>query len=112
MKKNQVIKALFDNVSDLTADQVSQSVILKELLKTHVPEAIERALTSNKQYARVFEINSTGHFLEIPKKNWVPALDKCISFYVETDDYEQCSKLKALIERVQSKKPSIKVKKD
>lgn len=112
MSRKKVVKAIFDNVNKLSTELVAQSSILKDLLKVHVPFSIEEALKTNKQYARVFEINNSGYFVDIHKKNWIQALEKCISFYIETDDYEQCAKLKSLISEVQSKRTSVKVKKD
>jgi hypothetical protein len=98
------VRALFENPQDLRAEDVAQSGILKDLLKNHVPLAIENAIVKKKIYASVFEINDSKQFIEIHKNNWVQALETCLVWYVEDEDYEMCNHIKNLIYAIQDKK--------
>ena len=108
MAKKKHIRAIFDNVNNLSIDDIAKSKALKDLLKSQVPVAIIEANSSNKQCAILFEINDSDHFVEIPKKDWIQALETCIMWYLETEEYEKCTKIKAVIEDIQ-KKPVKKI---
>lgn len=103
------IRALFENPQDLRAEDVAKSEILKDLLKNHVPLAIENAIVKKKIYASVFEINDSKQFIEIHKNNWVQALETCLVWYVEDEDYEMCNHIKNLIFTIQDKKKLSKI---
>ena len=80
-----------------------------------VPVSIYEAHTANKQYASIFEINSSDNYIEIPKKDWVQALETCIMWHLESEDYEKCSKIKdisAEIQKKSSKKITVKTETD
>jgi hypothetical protein len=114
-KKSTTIRALFEDVHNLSPEEIAKSDKLKQLLKSIVPECIQQAQSANKQSATLFEINSTDHFVEIPKKDWPQALETCIMWYLESEDYEMCTKLKQLIDEIQkksTKKLNVKPKSD
>jgi hypothetical protein len=113
MSKKRIVRALFDSIESLTPEEIASSDALKGLLKAQVPFAIREAFNSRKQYATIFEINSTSHFIEIHKKDWVKAIETCIIWYLESEEYEECSKLKDLIVQLQKKNiPIVKIKKE
>lgn len=97
------VRALFDNLDLLTPDQISKSDILRNLVKKHVPLAVEEAIVDKKIYASLFEINDSGQHIEIHKNNWVQALETCLVWYVEDEDYEMCNHIKNLIHTIQDK---------
>lgn len=103
------IRALFDNPELLRSEDVAKSEILKALLKSHVPLAIEDAIIKKKIYASVFEINDSKHFVEIHKNNWIQALETCLVWYVEDEDYEMCNHIKNLIFTIQNNKKANKI---
>jgi hypothetical protein len=103
------VRALFDRPEQLQAEEVAKSEILKDLLKNHVPLAIENAIIKKKIYASVFEINDSKQFIEIHKNNWIQALETCLVWYVEDEDYEMCNHIKNLIFTIQDKKKGNKI---
>lgn len=103
------IRALFDNPELLKSEDVAKSEILKDLLKSHVPLAIENAIIKKKIYASIFEINDSNQFIEIHKNNWVQALETCLVWYVEDEDYEMCNHIKNLIFTIQDNKKANKI---
>jgi hypothetical protein len=104
MKKYRPARAIFENVSALAAKDIEASNILKGLLKVEVPKAIEYAIENKKTFASIFEINDSNSYIELHKNQWIFALETCILFYVEEEDYEACNKMTKLIESIRSKK--------
>jgi hypothetical protein len=108
MAARVTIRAIFEDVHNLTTEDILKSEQLKDLLKTVVPECIRSAHSSKKQSAVIFEINATDHYVEIPQKDWSQALETCIMWYLESEDYEMCTKIKTMISEIQ-KKPAKKI---
>ena len=104
MKKYRPARAIFENVSALAAKDIEASNILKGLLKVEVPKAIEYAIQNKKTFASIFEINDSNSYIELHKNQWISALETCILFYVEEEDYEACNKMTKLIDSIKSKK--------
>lgn len=95
-KKEIPIRAIFDGVHDLKAEDVAKSQAFIDLLKEKVPSIIEEAYKANSVFATLFEINDSACFIEIHRNDWVNALDSCIAMYAEKEDYETCGKITAL----------------
>jgi hypothetical protein len=73
------------------------------MIKAETPIAIEEAFRNKKTFATLFEINGMGLFIDIPKQYWIFALEQCINFMLEEERFEECIKLRDLIEEI--KKP-------
>ena len=102
-KKEQPIRAIFDNVTELMTEHIVESQQFNQMLKTKTAWAIEQALRSNSVFATLFEINDTGCYIEIHRNDWVNAIDSCIAMYVEDEDYDTCGKLTALAQEIKEK---------
>lgn len=107
--KRRTVRAIFDQPEYLKAEDVANSEILKSLLKIHVPNSIEDAIVNKKIYACVFEINDTAHYIEIHKNHWESALETCLIWYVEEENYEMCTHIKNIIQSIKDKKVKRKV---
>ena len=94
---------MFDNAEDLQPEEVQRSKELKKLIKQQAPECIRLAFDHNKQYATLFEINDSSYYIEIHKKNWVQALETCLLWYVEDENYEMCTKIKDMVKEIQKR---------
>lgn len=99
----KVIRALFDNPHDLTPEAVAKSEELKALIKSQIVESIKLAFDANKTYASIFEINDSSYYIEIHKKHWVQALETCMLWYVEEENYEKCKEIKELIHKINNR---------
>lgn len=100
---SRIVRALFENPEYLKSEDVSESEILKQLIKVHLPASIEKSIVGKKIYAPLFEINDSGQYIEVHKNNWVQALETCLVWYVEDEDYEMCDHIKNLIHSIQEK---------
>jgi hypothetical protein len=96
-RKEVPMRAIFDNVKDLTVQKISGSEVFVQMLKIQVPEKIEEAFKSKNEVATIFEINASSHFIDIPKSEWVKALETCLIWYGKEEDYKTCIKLRDLI---------------
>jgi len=73
-KKRQVYKSLIQNIS----------------------EGIEFNLDS----VNIAEIKNHDVIISVPKTEWKSGLEKALNFYVEREEYEECSKIKELINKL------------
>ena len=99
----KTVRAMFNSPELLTSDEIAKSEVLKDLLKKHVPISIEDALVQNKIYAQLFEINDSNSYVEIHRNNWIQALETCLVWYVDEEDYEMCNHIKNLIHSIHDK---------
>lgn len=99
----KVVRALFDNPYDLSPEQVADSQELKKLIKQEAPKAIRLALDHGKKFASIFEINDSSCYIELPRKSWITALETCLLWYVEDEDYEMCTRIKDLVKEIRTK---------
>ena len=105
--KRLIPRALFEPIIGIQASDLTDNAILLNLIKSETPLAIEEAFKAKKTFATIFEVNTTGYFLDIPKTYWIQALEECIKLNLEDEHFEECIKLKDLIEVIKkaSKKP-------
>ena len=109
MNKRQIPRAFFEPLEDIQTSDLLENDSLIELVKKEAPLAIEEAFRNKKTFATLFEINGIGLFLDIPKHYWVAALEQCINFKLTEEKFEDCIKLRDLIEEI--KKPIKKIPK-
>ena len=105
----KTIRAIFNNIDLIQAEDISKSKELKDLIKYQLPEVINDALSHNKIYASLFEINDSNCYIDIHKNYWVQSLETCLLWYVEDENYEMCTRIKDLIHKIQSKSKSNKI---
>ena len=70
--------------------------LMMRTLVTNIAEGVK----DNLESVNVAEIKHTGIILNVPKSEWKPGLEKAIEYYVEKEEYEQCSKIRDLIEKL------------
>lgn len=109
MKTRKTVRAFFTNIETLSVEDIAQLDTLKHLLSESVPGSIERAFKANQNFASVFEINASEHYLEIPKSQWINALQTIITWssHESVQDYEKCAELSKLIATIKEGKKKI-----
>lgn len=103
MSKRKIPKAIFEPLEEARCADLVNTEPLIRLIKKETFPAIKEAFEGNKTFATLFEINGLGLYLDIPKQYWVPALEQCINFMLEEENFEECIPLKKLIDNI--KKP-------
>ena len=70
--------------------------LMMRTLVTNIAEGVK----DNLESVNIAEIKHTDIILNVPKSEWKPGLEKAIEYYVEKEEYEQCSKIKDLINKL------------
>ena len=65
-------------------------------LVTNIAEGIK----DNLESVNIAEIKNHDLILNIPKSEWKSGLEKAMEYYIENEQYEECSKIKKLIKRL------------
>ena len=73
-KKSQVYKSLIDNVK----------------------EGVEFDLES----VNIVEIKHTDYIISVPKSEWKGGLERAMEYYIQKEEYEECSKIKNIIKKL------------
>lgn len=58
---------------------------------------IEDAIKNNNKSAILFLLGNSDAHVEINKLDWKVALESCIDYYIESEQYELCVSIKKLI---------------
>ena len=61
---------------------------------------IKDAIDNKRKIAILFELDKSDYFVEINKPQWKNALQSCIDKLIESESYEECSKIKELIDKI------------
>ena len=70
--------------------------LMMRTLVTNIAEGVK----DNLESVNIAEIKHTDIILNVPKSEWKGGLEKAIEYYVEKEEYEQCSKIKDLINKL------------
>ena len=65
-------------------------------LVTNIAEGIE----DNLQSVNIAEIKNHNVILNVSRSEWEGGLNKALEFYIEREEYEECSKIKNLISKL------------
>lgn len=108
MAKRIIPRALFEPREEFKAEDLLQTPQLVSMVKREAPLAIKAALEENKTFATIFEVGTSGMYIDIPKPYWIDALEQCINYCLEEEKFEDCIELKKLIDKIKQSKKVIK----
>ena len=72
----------------------------KRVMVKSLVENVTEGLKSNLESVNIAEIKNHNVMISVPKTEWKSGLEKAIDYYVETEEYEECSKIKDLINKL------------
>ena len=75
--------------------KAKKPTMMKSLV-SNIAEGIEDKLES----VNIAEIKNHDLIISVPKSEWKPGLEKAMEYYIKTEEYEQCSKIKNLIKKI------------
>lgn len=83
---------IFDNNEELNSKkpQVYKSLI----------EGVSEAIKNNKKEIKLCEVKNTNIYITVEKTNWRSSLDSALEFYENNEEYEKCSKIKKLLDKL------------
>ena len=65
-----------------------------------IVKAVEEGLQTNLKTIRIFELNGTGTYLTSDRKDWEQGLQTALNYYISTEMYMKCAKIRDLIEKL------------
>ena len=65
-------------------------------LVSNIAEGVE----DNLESVNVAEIKNYDIIISVPKSEWKGGLENAMEYYIEREEYEECSKIKKLIDRL------------
>ena len=71
----------------------------RRVYKSLVENIIE-GIKSNLESVNIAEIKHTDVMISVPKTALEAGLEKAMNYYIEKEEYEECSKIKDLIEKI------------
>ena len=63
-------------------------------------EGVSEAIKLNKKEIKLCEVKYANTYLTVHKSNWSSSLAKALDFYIDKEEYEECSKIKNLIDKL------------
>ena len=75
--------------------KAKKTVMMKSLV-VNIAEGIEDDLES----VNIAEIKNHNIIISVPKTEWKAGLKNAMEYYIKTEEYEECSKIKKLIDKL------------
>ena len=63
-------------------------------------DGVTEAIKADKKEIKLCEVKNTNIFITVEKPKWKDSLDSALQYYVNKEEYEQCSKIKSLIDKL------------
>ena len=72
----------------------------KRIVLRSLVENISVGVELDLESVNVAEIKNHNIMVSVPKTEWKAGLEQAMDYYIEREEYEECSKIKKLIERL------------
>jgi hypothetical protein len=63
-------------------------------------EGVSEAIKTKKNKIRLCEVKNSNIYITVEKQDWKDSLDKALEFYESKEEYEECFKIKNLINKL------------
>ena len=63
-------------------------------------DGVTEAIKTDKKEIKLCEVKNSGIFITVEKQEWKKSLDSALQFYIDIEEYEECSKIKNLIDKL------------
>ena len=75
--------------------KAKKPIVMKSLV-VNIADGINEDLES----VNVAEIKNQNVIISVPKSEWKGGLETAMEYYIKTEEYEECTEIKNLIERL------------
>ena len=72
----------------------------KPLMMKTLVSNIASGIKEDLESVNIAEIKHTDIILSVSKDEWKGGLEKAMEYYIKTEEYEECSKIKKLIKKL------------
>ena len=63
-------------------------------------DGVTEAIKTDKEEIKLCEVKNSGIYITVGKQEWKNSLDSALQYYIDTEEYEECSKIKNLIDKL------------
>jgi len=63
-------------------------------------DGVSEAIKANKEEIKLCEVKNSGVYITVEKPEWKQSLDSALQYYIDTEEYEKCSEIKNLINKL------------
>ena len=81
---------IFAHDEELNSKKVYKSLI----------EGVTEAIKTDRKQIKLCEVKNSNQFITVEKQNWKSSLDSALQYYIDVEEYEECSKIKDLIDKL------------
>ena len=74
----------------------AKKTIMMKSLVTNIADGID----DNLESVNIAEIKNYDVIISVPKEEWKAGLKNAMDYYIKTEEYEECSKIKKLINKL------------
>jgi len=82
------------SLKDLEA-KAKKPIMMKSIV-VNIADGIE----DNLESVNIAEIKNQDVIVSVPKSQWKGGLENAMDYYIEREEYEECSKIKKLIKKL------------
>jgi len=75
--------------------KAKKPTMMKSLV-TNIANGIE----DNLESVNIAEIKNYDVIISVPKTEWKAGLEKAMEYYIEKEEYEECSKIKKILQKI------------
>ena len=75
--------------------KAKKPIVMKSLV-TNIADGIE----DNLESVNIAEIKNYDVIISVPKAEWKTGLENAMDYYIKTEEYEECSKIKKILKRL------------
>ena len=72
----------------------------KRVVYKSLVESIMTGVDLNLESVNIAEIKNHDIMISVPKSEWKVGLEKAMNYYIEREEYEECTKIKSLIDKI------------
>lgn len=81
-------------------DALCENETFVKAVFTETIAGIRDAISNKNKTATLFQIAKSEYYLELDRSQWKQALQTCIDRLIEGEKYEECSKIKTLMDKI------------
>lgn len=63
-------------------------------------DGVTEAIKKDKKEIKLCEVKNSGIYITVEKQEWKNSLDSALQYYIDIEEYEECSKIKDLIDKL------------
>ena len=63
-------------------------------------DGVTEAIKKDKKLIKLCEVKNSGIYITVEKQEWKNSLDSALQYYIDVEEYEECSKIKNLIDKL------------